>query len=69
MSDAELKQWHRQFQAPDQEELRGGHIPPVPSEYATWWQWAGERWPLDGDPGVEFVEKMTTSLDEFAPQG
>ena len=45
MTDDELKQWHVQFQAPDQEELRGTVIPPVPPAYATWSQWASERWP------------------------
>ena len=45
MSDAELKRWHGQFQAPDQEELLGAQIPPVPPGYATWSQWASERWP------------------------
>lgn len=45
MSDAELEEWQVQFQAPDQEEWRGIDIPPVPPEYATWSQWAAERWP------------------------
>ena len=45
MSDAELKQWQVQFQAPDQEEVRGAEIPPVPPGHATWSQWASERWP------------------------
>jgi predicted kinase len=45
MSDAELKQWRVQFQAPDQEEVRGAEIPPVPPEHATWSQWASQRWP------------------------
>lgn len=45
MSDGELKQWQMQFQAPDQEELRGPQIPPVPAGHATWSQWASERWP------------------------
>ena len=45
MSDAELKQWQVQFQAPDQEELRGAQIPAVPPGYAAWPQWASERWP------------------------
>jgi predicted kinase len=45
MSDAELKQWQVQFQAPDEEELRGTAIPPVPSGHATWSHWASERWP------------------------
>lgn len=45
MSDAELQQWRARFQAPDQEELRGGQIPVVPPGHATWRQWASERWP------------------------
>ncbi|HVX45376.1 MAG TPA: ATP-binding protein [Mycobacteriales bacterium] len=45
MSDAELKQWHGQFEVPDQEELLGAEIPPAPPEYATWSQWAAQRWP------------------------
>lgn len=45
MSDAELKQWQVQFQAPDGEELRGAQIPEVPAGYTTWPRWASERWP------------------------
>ena len=45
MSDAELQQWQVQFEAPDHEELLGSRIPPVPQGYATWSQWASERWP------------------------
>ncbi|GAA1430505.1 AAA family ATPase [Microlunatus lacustris] len=45
MSDAELEQWRTQFQAPDQAEVQGGPIPPVPPGYASWRQWACERWP------------------------
>jgi predicted kinase len=45
MSDVELEQWRAQFQAPDEEELRGTEIPPVPSGHATWSHWASERWP------------------------
>lgn len=45
MSDAELQQWRAEFQAPDDEELRGARIPAVPPEYATWSQWASQRWP------------------------
>ena len=45
MSDAELEGWHGVFQAPDEEELRGDRIPPVPPGYATWSHWASERWP------------------------
>jgi predicted kinase len=45
MSDVELEQWRAQFQAPDDDELRGGAIPPVPAGHATWAAWASERWP------------------------
>jgi predicted kinase len=45
MSDAELQQWHVQFEAPDQEEMLGLRIPSVPPRYATWARWASERWP------------------------
>ena len=45
MSDVELEQWRAQFQAPDDEELRGSQIPPVPPEQATWSEWASQRWP------------------------
>ena len=45
MSDAELKQWQAQFEAPDDEELRGDLIPATPPGYTTWAQWASERWP------------------------
>ena len=45
MSDVELEQWRTQFQAPNEDELRGSRIPPVPPGHATWSQWASRRWP------------------------
>ena len=45
MTDADLTQWRTQFQVPDEAELRGTEIPPVPHEHATWSQWASQRWP------------------------
>ena len=45
ISDAELARWRAQFQAPDDEELRGAGIPPAPMGYATWSEWASRRWP------------------------
>lgn len=45
MSDSELEQWRAQFQAPDEEELRGSQVPPVPAGHSTWSQWASKRWP------------------------
>lgn len=45
ISDAELTTWRAQFEEPNQDELRGGPIPPVPAGYDTWGRWASERWP------------------------
>ena len=45
MTDAELAQWQVQFEAPDEQELSGGEIPPVPPGHPTWAAWASERWP------------------------
>jgi predicted kinase len=45
MDDAELEQWQRQFQAPDQNELRGAPIPPPPAGHRSWSEWASRRWP------------------------
>jgi len=45
MSDAELRQWQVQFQAPDRAELQGVDLPAVPAPYTTWSQWASVRWP------------------------
>jgi predicted kinase len=45
MSDVELEQWRARFQAPDDGELRGALIPPVPPGHTTWSQWASQRWP------------------------
>lgn len=45
MSDDELGRWQRQFQVPDDEELRGGAIPPVPAGHVSWSGWASGRWP------------------------
>jgi predicted kinase len=45
MSDGELERWRAQFQAPDDEELRGAQLPPVPPGHSTWSEWASRRWP------------------------
>jgi predicted kinase len=45
MSDAELELWHGRLEVPDQDELSGGPVPAAPQGYATWAQWASERWP------------------------
>jgi predicted kinase len=45
MSDGELAEWRTLFEAPDQAELQGDHIPPVPPGYVTWSAWASARWP------------------------
>jgi predicted kinase len=45
MDDDELLRWRAQFQAPEEDELAGAEIPAVPAGYASWSEWAGERWP------------------------
>ncbi len=55
MTDAELRRWHTQFQAPDADELRGGPIPPAPPGHATWVTWAVERWPSFRPPSGSSV--------------
>lgn len=45
MSDVELEQWRARFQAPDDDELLGSQIPPVPPDHTTWSRWASLRWP------------------------
>ncbi|MEV6418052.1 ATP-binding protein [Kribbella sp. NPDC051718] len=45
ITDAELADWRTQFEAPDDEELLGSVIPPVPSDHPTWSSWASQRWP------------------------
>jgi predicted kinase len=45
ISDVELEQWRAWFEAPDDDELRGAPIPPVPPGHASWSQWASQRWP------------------------
>jgi predicted kinase len=45
ISDRELEQWRGQFEAPDDDELRGAGIPAVPPGHATWSEWASWRWP------------------------
>ena len=56
MSDVELEQWRARFQAPDDDELRGSPIPPVPPEHATWSQWASQRWPSLPDRYAPLVD-------------
>jgi predicted kinase len=45
MSEAELDQWRRQFQAPDAAELGGGEIPGPPAGWPGWPEWAVDHWP------------------------
>jgi predicted kinase len=45
MNDVELEQWRARFHVPDDEELTGSRIPPVPPGHATWSEWASRRWP------------------------
>lgn len=64
MSDAELGQWRAKFQAPDDEELRGSQIAPVPPEHATWSAWASRRWPSLPD---QYAQAAARSCHPDAP--
>jgi predicted kinase len=61
MSDVELEQWRTEFQPPDDAELEGSHIPPVPPSHATWSQWASQRWP-------SLPDQYVLSPESSAPQ-
>jgi predicted kinase len=45
MPESEVVTWRTQFQAPDAAELAGADDPPPPSGWATWLEWAVDRWP------------------------
>ena len=45
MSEADLDQWRRQFQAPDAAELAGGEIAAPPTGWTGWPEWAADHWP------------------------
>jgi predicted kinase len=67
MSDMELEQWRAQFQAPDEEELRGSQIPPVPPEHATWSEWASHRWPSLPDQYAQSRPTRITHMNHDLP--
>ena len=45
ISEAEVDAGRRQFQEPDQDELGGSRIPPPPTDWSSWSDWAAARWP------------------------
>jgi len=45
MSEPEVDRWRAQFEVPDARELSGGDLDDPPSGWATWFDWAAERWP------------------------
>lgn len=49
MTHQELEEWHGRFDVPDDDELRGGPIPPAPEGFRTWSAWAADRWPTLSD--------------------
>ncbi len=67
MSDAELEQWQAQFQAPDQEELRGTRIPPAPPGHATWLQWASHALAIVAGPVTPPGESSRAPSTEQSP--
>jgi predicted kinase len=53
MSDVELEEWRARFEAPDDAELRGSELPPVPPGHQSWSAWASRRWPSLPDRHAE----------------
>ncbi|MCA2177516.1 ATP-binding protein [Nonomuraea glycinis] len=45
MSEADIGEWRKRFQAPDAAEIRGGDIPGPPRGWPGWPEWAADRWP------------------------
>jgi predicted kinase len=49
----DLAQWRRQFEEPDESELRSPEAGPVPAGFASWEAWTASRWPTSVDPAPE----------------
>ena len=45
MTEADVDRWRRQFQVPDAGELSGDEIDDAPDGWASWPDWAVQRWP------------------------
>lgn len=45
MSDADHDRFHRLYRPPSDAELSGEPVPAPPDGFATWEQWASDRWP------------------------
>ena len=45
MTEAEIDRWRPAFEAPDAAELAGDIIPGPPPGWASWPEWAADRWP------------------------
>lgn len=45
MTEEELARYRRQFQEPDEAELRSSEAGPPPAGYASWEAWTMARWP------------------------
>lgn len=65
MSDRELERWRGQFEAPEDDELRGSLIPPAPPEHATWSGWASHRWPSLPDQYASTAANPTAPDEEW----
>ena len=49
MSEADVDAWREQFQVPDATELDTGEIPPPPTGWPGWPEWAADHWPSSTD--------------------
>jgi predicted kinase len=45
MTDADLVEYRRTFQAPEEDELSGGSLDPPPSGFESWSAWIADWWP------------------------
>jgi predicted kinase len=45
MTETEIEQHRQLFQRPGTDELEDGPLDPVPGAYASWADWAADRWP------------------------
>jgi len=50
MTEDELVRWRRQFQEPDERELRDPDPGPVPAGFTSWDEWTADRWPTSLNP-------------------
>ncbi|GAA5142073.1 hypothetical protein GCM10023320_81960 [Pseudonocardia adelaidensis] len=64
MSEADIDEWRKQFQAPDAAELGGGDIPGPPPGWPGWPEWAANRWPSLANDSASPARRRHRAADE-----